>query len=119
MKTNFLIHKKIFLPVLFIGMFAHSCQKEFLDRKPLGQLTFDTFFKDAEQVLGYSLPSDWSSQIGISRARFYVSGTNLWTRQEYSGYSPEFPGGNVYTVGIDNGSYPIAKTILFGLDVSF
>ncbi|MCC6282990.1 MAG: RagB/SusD family nutrient uptake outer membrane protein [Saprospiraceae bacterium] len=51
MKTNFLAHKKIFLPLLFVGLFAHSCQKEFLDRKPLGQLTFDTFFKDAEQAV--------------------------------------------------------------------
>lgn len=78
-----------------------------------------SFLRLRTLVLGYSLPSDWSSRVGISRARFYVSGTNLWTRQEYSGYSPEFPGGNVYTVGIDNGSYPIAKTVLFGLDVSF
>jgi hypothetical protein len=65
------------------------------------------------------LPRDWTSNIGVSRARFYASGTNLWTKQTYSGYSPEFAGDNVYRVGIDNGSYPIAKTILFGLDVSF
>jgi hypothetical protein len=78
-----------------------------------------SFLRLRTLILGYTLPQKWTSEIGVSKARFYASGTNLWTRQEYSGYSPEFPGDNVYTVGIDNGSYPIAKTILFGLDVSF
>ena len=78
-----------------------------------------SFLRLRTLVIGYTLPGDWTSNIGVSRARFYVSGTNLWTKQSYSGYSPEFAGDNVYRVGIDNGSYPIAKTILFGLDVSF
>ncbi len=78
-----------------------------------------SFLRLRTLVLGYTLPRDWTSNIGVSRARFYASGTNLWTKQTYSGYSPEFAGDNVYRVGIDNGSYPIAKTILFGLDVSF
>jgi hypothetical protein len=51
MKTNFLSHKKIFLPVLLVISFAQGCQKEFLDRKPLGQLTFDTFFQNEEQAV--------------------------------------------------------------------
>lgn len=78
-----------------------------------------SFLRLRTLVIGYTLPRDWTSNIGVSRARFYASGTNLWTKQSYSGYSPEFAGDNVYRVGIDNGSYPIAKTILFGLDVSF
>ena len=51
MKTNFLAHKKIFLPVLLVLVFANGCKKEFLDRKPLGQLTFDTFFQNEEQAI--------------------------------------------------------------------
>lgn len=51
MKTNFLSHKKVLLPLLLVGLFAHSCQKDFLDRKPLGQLTFDTFFQNEEQAV--------------------------------------------------------------------
>lgn len=78
-----------------------------------------SFLRLRTLALGYSLPSSWMSKVNVTKARFYVSGTNLWTKQQYSGYSPEFAGGSVYTVGIDNGSYPIAKTILFGLDVSF
>ncbi len=38
--------------ILFIGIFAiSSCQKEFLDRSPLGQLTSDTFFTNEEQAI--------------------------------------------------------------------
>ena len=59
------------------------------------------------------------SKIGLSRFRIYASGTNLWTKQQYSGYSPEFPGSSVFTSGIDYNPYPISKTYLLGFDVSF
>lgn len=71
-------------------------------------------------VLGYSLPQEWLSRAGISRFRVYASGTNLWTRQKYTGYSAEFPNaGNPFEVGLDFGGYPIAKSWQFGMDVVF
>lgn len=70
-------------------------------------------------VLGYTLPKTLTERVGITRARVYGSGTNLWTKQAYTGYSPEFPGANVFSAGVDFGSYPIAKTMLVGLDVTF
>ncbi|GAB4486934.1 MAG: TonB-dependent receptor [Saprospiraceae bacterium] len=78
-----------------------------------------SFFRLRSIQLGYSLPYKIVSKIGLTRFRVYASGTNLWTKQKYSGYSPEFPGGSVFTVGLDYNPYPIAKTVLFGLDVSF
>ncbi len=51
MKTNFLFHKKILLPLVLIFAFSQGCKKEFLDRQPLGQLTFDTFFKTEEHAV--------------------------------------------------------------------
>ena len=70
--------------------------------------------------LGYTLPSSITSKAKIDRVRFYVTGTNIWTKQKYSGYSPEFPnGGNSYEVGFDYGGYPIAKTWLGGIEVQF
>ncbi|MCW5923622.1 MAG: TonB-dependent receptor [Saprospiraceae bacterium] len=78
-----------------------------------------SFFRLRSIVLGYSLPGKVVSRIGLTRFRVYASGTNLWTKQQYSGYSPEFPGSSVFTAGLDYGNYPIAKTLLFGLDVSF
>ena len=78
-----------------------------------------SLFRLRSIMLGYSLPRNIISKIGLSRFRVYASGTNLWTKQEYSGYSPEFPGSSVFTSGLDFNPYPIAKTILFGVDVSF
>ena len=77
------------------------------------------FFRLRTVVLGYTLPQRWLSNIGMSRARFYASGTNLWTKQSYSGFTPEFPGDNSFRAGIDYLSYPMAKTMLVGLDVTF
>lgn len=77
------------------------------------------FFRLRSVVLGYSLPKNWVKNAGMSRARFYASGTNLWTKQSYSGYTPEFPNNSVFRAGIDYLNYPMAKTILFGLDVTF
>lgn len=46
-KTNHII--KFFLPVLLI--FLAGCSEDFLDRKPKGQLTFDTFFENSDHAL--------------------------------------------------------------------
>ena len=77
------------------------------------------FFRLRSVALGYSLPKTWLESVRISRARLYVSGTNLWTKQAYSGFTPEFPNDSAFRAGIDYLNYPMAKTMLFGLDVTF
>ncbi|HRG66304.1 MAG TPA: SusC/RagA family protein, partial [Saprospiraceae bacterium] len=70
--------------------------------------------------LGYTLPQSICEKIKIGSLRIYVSGNNLYTRQKYTGYSPEFANSsNPFEVGFDNGSYPIAKSTQFGLDLKF
>jgi hypothetical protein len=56
----------------------------------------------------------------ISNIRFYVTGQNLFTFTNYSGYDPEI-GSNDYIFGrgIDNGSVPQARTYLIGVQVGF
>lgn len=78
-----------------------------------------SFFRLRNLTLGYTLPLTFNQSVG-SRLRVYASGTNLWTSQQYSGYSPEFNNqGNVFEVGIDRGIFPIAKTILGGIELTF
>ncbi len=86
----------------------------------------DRFLEDGSFVrlrsitFGYSLPSSFISKANLSRLRFYVTGTNVWTKQNYSGYSPEFANGsNSYEVGLDFGGYPISKSWLGGLEIQF
>lgn len=67
--------------------------------------------------LGYSLPTDVISQIGLSRARIYLMGENLITFTKYTGYDPEIGGGN--SVGIDRGFYPQARSYFLGVNLDF
>ncbi len=70
--------------------------------------------------LGYTIPSRVTSKAKIDRLRVYVTGTNVWTSQRYSGYSPEFPNvGNTYEVGFDFGSYPVSKSWQAGVEIQF
>jgi len=78
-----------------------------------------SFIRLRSIVLGYTLPVSWTEKAGMSRLRLYTSGTNLWTKQKYQGYSPEFSSNSVFNSGLDTGIYPIFKTILVGLDVTF
>ncbi len=70
--------------------------------------------------LGYTIPSRLTSKWNISNLRFYISGQNLLTITDYSGYDPEINSrtGNLAR-GIDYGGYPTAKTYTIGLNLSF
>jgi hypothetical protein len=86
----------------------------------------DRFLYDGDFIrlssisLGYSLPKSLTAKAGISKLRVYITGRNVWTDQDYPGYSPEFPNGsNAYQVGFDFGSYPVAKSWQGGIEISF
>lgn len=68
--------------------------------------------------LGYSIPSELLTKLSISSVRLTVTGQNLVTVTGFSGYDPE----NVsfgLNRGVNSSLYPLAKAILFGLNVSF
>ncbi len=63
--------------------------------------------------IGYTLPADITKKAHISRLRFYVTASNLFTITKYSGYDPEVGG------GVDYGNYPQSRTFTFGLNANF
>lgn len=71
--------------------------------------------------LGYSIPQSVISKIGVKKVRAYVSGTNLVTLTKYTGYDPEVSAYNTNDamIGVDLSNYPTAKTISFGINVTF
>lgn len=69
--------------------------------------------------IGYAIPSRILTKFNVQQFRVYVSGTDIFTSTEYTGYAPEFSSGDVLSVGIDRGIYPVAKTYNVGLNVSF
>lgn len=66
--------------------------------------------------IGYTLPSSSISKFGAQKLRLYVTGENLATLTNYTGYDPEI-GGNV--LGIDRGYYPQARSFMFGVNLQF
>ena len=75
--------------------------------------------------VGYNLPKDFTTKIGLSRARFYVSAQNLWTLTEYPGADPEvnYLNNNNQNsnrnLGLDYGSYPNIESITLGFNLTF
>ena len=72
--------------------------------------------------IGYTLPASLNSKIGISSLRVYVSADNLVTFTKYKGYNPDLGrGGSIFDRGVDFGhvSYPLARTMSAGLQLSF
>ncbi len=68
--------------------------------------------------LGYTLPQSVVQKIKLESLRFYVSGQNLYTFTEYTGYDPEV-GGYGTAIGLDRATYPVPRTITFGMNLSF
>jgi TonB-linked SusC/RagA family outer membrane protein len=63
--------------------------------------------------LSYNLPKSVISKASFTNARFFVSGTNLFTITNYRGIDPETAiGGN------DVFKYPVNKTITVGIDIT-
>jgi TonB-linked SusC/RagA family outer membrane protein len=85
----------------------------------------DHFVEDASFVriqniqLGYTFSQKAMDQLGVSKLRVYTSVNNLHTFTNYSGYDPSANSGAPIGGGIDRGFYPVAKTYMLGLNLSF
>lgn len=72
-------------------------------------------------TLSFILPTSLASRAHATDARLYVTGTNLWTKTNYSGFDPDVSAQSVGNVnrGIDIGAYPLARTIITGVSFTF
>ena len=78
-----------------------------------------SFLRCQDVTLGYTLPENWTSKVGISKARFYVSASNLFIITGYSGYDPEVDIQTGLTCGMDYNRYPRARSFVFGTNITF
>ncbi|MDR0429827.1 MAG: TonB-dependent receptor [Tannerellaceae bacterium] len=60
-------------------------------------------------------------KVGISKLQPYVTAQNLWIWTKYSGYDPEVNAYDTHAVvlGVDYGTYPQSKSVIFGINVEF
>lgn len=72
-------------------------------------------------TLGYTLPATLTKQVGINSLRFYVTGYNLITITDYSGYDPEADGvrRTALTPNCDYSCYPRSRQFVVGLNLNF
>ena len=80
-----------------------------------------SFFKIKQIQLGYTLPRKLVKKIAMSSLRAYVSLDDWFTFTKYPGLDPEtsHAGSAASGLGVDYGSYPISKKLVFGVNVSF
>ena len=64
--------------------------------------------------LSYDVPLDKMKNSFFDSVKLYVSGQNLFTLTNYSGFDPE-----VGPTGIDNNIYPVVRTITLGTTLGF
>jgi TonB-linked SusC/RagA family outer membrane protein len=73
-----------------------------------------SYFRLKNLELGYTLGSIPAiARLGVTDARLYISGQNLFTSTDYTGLDPES------TDLMDRGTYPQSRIFLFGTNVKF
>ena len=71
--------------------------------------------------IGYNFEKSLIQKIRLNGLRAYVSANNLFTITDYSGSNPDLGGsGDILNRGVDfsRGSYPLARTVSFGIQLS-
>ena len=78
------------------------------------------YFKIKQIQLGYTLPKKWVNKIFIKDLRVYASMDDWFVITKYPGFDPETAStGSSTGLGLDKGSYPNAKKLMFGVNISF
>ena len=78
------------------------------------------FFKIKQIQLGYTLPKKWTKKAMIDNLRIYASMDDWFVITKYPGFDPETAStGSTSGMGLDKGSYPNAKKLMFGVNISF
>lgn len=99
---------------------ANRKQTGYNSRTSTWHLESGSYLRLQNLSLGYTLPRALTQKFKVEKMRVYVSGQNLFTITNYSGYNPEVnarPSKNL-TPGEDYGTYPLARTYMFGLNLT-
>jgi hypothetical protein len=79
-----------------------------------------SYFRLRTLTLSRDVPTQWLRGMA-STARVYVTGQNLHTWTSYSGFNPDVSSLGVSNLnrGIDIGAYPLARSWIFGVNLSY
>jgi hypothetical protein len=77
------------------------------------------FFKIRNLQLGYTIPVNVVTKLGVKSIRFYANASNPFTFFKYNGFTPEIASSSATSQGIDLNVYPMSATYNFGVNVNF
>jgi len=80
------------------------------------QIYSGNYLKVKQLSIGYKLPQELLSKLGLANVRLYATGYNLLTSSKYAGYDPEFSSPNLNR-SRDWNNLPTARTISLGIQV--
>jgi TonB-linked SusC/RagA family outer membrane protein len=100
-----------------IGVASGSIGSNYVDT----MLEDGSFLRLSSLSLAYNLPERFVAGRGFREARIYVTGSNLFTWTEYSGFNPDVSSMGVGNVnrGVDVGAYPLARAFTIGVNVGY
>jgi TonB-linked SusC/RagA family outer membrane protein len=80
-----------------------------------------SFVRIRNVTLAYNLPTTLMNRWKMNSVRLYSTITNLFTFTKYNGFDPEVSGSgdDLRAAGLDFGTYPQARTFIFGVNLSF
>lgn len=77
------------------------------------------YFKIKQIQLGYTIPENITKRFAVSRLRIYASLDDYFTITSYPGLDPETASSGTSNMGVDMGSYPTSKKLVFGVNLTF
>ena len=82
-------------------------------------VVFSGSYAKIKQIqLGYTLPQSFTRKFKVDNLRIYGSLDDWFTFSKYPGFDPEITGTGS-SLGVDKGSYPTAKKIVVGVNITF
>ena len=80
-----------------------------------------SFFRINNITFSYTFPESILKRTKLGNLRIFANLDNVYTFTKYPGWSPDVSvfNENVMGQGIDNASYPIPRTVSFGINVGF
>lgn len=76
-----------------------------------------SYIKLKNVSLRYRFPNSIASKIKLRSLDAFVTGTNLITWTRYTGFDPDVNSYAGLRVGVDEGSYPQSRTVVFGFNI--
>lgn len=79
-----------------------------------------TYLRMNNITLGYMLPGDWAKKARLSSLRVYASANNAFIITKNTAFNPDVSmNSNPLSPGLESSDYPLPKSLIIGLNITF